>query len=339
MNGFISILAANPVEHVIDKPLMTWGHDLPSFLSSDGSIWWISNVTVMLVVGAIVTALLVVPAARRIATGKTRSLDDYRTQGTLANLVESVCLYLRDDVFKSVLEDQTDRFTPILWTFFWYILVCNLLGLIPLADITGTFLGITGTFLGWGHHGHGIGGTATQSIWVTGALAITAFLFYNFTAFIKSPLGYLKHLTAGAPIFMWPIMVPVEILGTFIKPFALAIRLFANMTGGHLVIAVFLSFVPVMIKSMGPAGYGMAVVPMLGAIAINMLEILVAFIQAYIFTFLTCLFLGQLVVHEHEEHHHEQVEHVMPHGMATDPDQVVDAEAVHLGASHAAGRH
>ncbi|NJL32256.1 MAG: F0F1 ATP synthase subunit A [Phycisphaerales bacterium] len=116
-------------------------------------------------------------------------------------------------------------------------------------------------------------------------------------------------------MFMWPLMVPVEILGTFIKPFALAIRLFANMTGGHLVIAVFLSFVPVVIQALGPVGYGMAIAPLLGAFAINMLEILVGFIQAYIFTFLTCLFLGQLVVHEHEEHeeHHDEHGHEDAH--------------------------
>lgn len=286
------LAAASPVSHVVDGEI--YGQ------------WYISNVTVMLVVAAVVTALLVIPAAKRIATGKTgRTADDFRAQGTLANLVESVCVYLRNDVFKPVLQDQTDRFTPILWTFFWFILVCNLLGLVPLRDITG-LMGI--------NHGHGIGGTATQSIWVTGALAMISFLFYNITAFIKSPVGYLKHLTGGSPAYMWVLMVPVEILGTFIKPFALAIRLFANMTGGHLVLAVFLSFVPVVIHALGPVGYGLAFAPMLGAFAINMLEILVGFIQAYIFTFLTCLFLGQLVVHEHEEHEEPQEENHQPHG-------------------------
>ena len=298
----IAILAAgSPVAHVVDGSI--YGQ------------WYISNVTVMLVLAAIVTALLVIPAARRIATGKTgRTADDFRAQGTLANLVESICVYLRNDVFKPVLQDQTDRFTPILWTFFFFILICNLLGLVPLRDLTG-MLGI--------NHGHGIGGTATQSIWVTAALAAISFLFYNITAFIKSPIGYLKHLTGGAPAYMWILMVPVELLGTFIKPFALAIRLFANMTGGHLVLAVFLSFVPVVIKALGPVGYGLAIAPMLGAFAINMLEILVGFIQAYIFTFLTCLFLGQLVVHEHEEHeeHHDEHGHDHEHGHAHAPKE------------------
>ena len=282
----LHLLASDPVAHVIDKPI---------YKNADGSIWWVSNVTIMLVAGALVTALLVIPAARRINTGKERRLDDFRAQGILANLVEVVCVYLRDEVFRPVLGNQTDRFCPMLWTFFWFILVCNLMGLIPFVDI----IKIGGT---------GIGGTATQSIWVTSALASIAFLFWNGVALIKDPLGYLKHLTAGAPWYMWFIMVPIELIGTAIKPFALAIRLFANMTGGHLVLAVLLSFVGPLVKMAG-AGKGLVILPVLGAVAINMLEILVALIQAYIFTFLTCLFLGQLVVHEHEEHEDHEAGH------------------------------
>lgn len=294
-------MAAGPVAHVTDKPILEaqiGGLDL----------WVVSNVTVMLVVSALVTCLLIIPAARRIQTGQARTIDDFRAQGTLANMVESVCVFLRDEVFRGVLGDQTDRFTPMLWTFFWYILTCNLVGLVPILDITA--------MLGLGHHGHGIGGTATQSIWVTGGLAAVSFVFYNVTAFVKDPVGYLKHLTGGAPLLMWPIMIPVEIMGTLIKPFALAIRLFANMTGGHLVIAVLLSFVGPVMQSLGSAGLPVAGLSILGAAGINFLEILVAFIQAYIFTFLTCLFLGQLVVHEHEEHHEHGLQPGAEHAAA-----------------------
>jgi F-type H+-transporting ATPase subunit a len=306
------LLAVDPVGHVTDKPLVTGeAFGIP--------LWWVSNVTIMLLLGAIVTALIVIPAARRIRAGQERTLDDFRAQGTWANLVEAVCVYLRDDVFRGVLGDQTDRFTPILWTFFWFILVCNVMGLLPLLDLTA-LLGLT-------FHGHGIGGTATQSIWVTGALAVTAFVFYNVTAFIKSPRGYLRHLTGGAPWFMWAIMVPVEILGTLIKPFALAIRLFANMTGGHLVIAVLLSFVPAVFRALGVGGGApIALASILGAVGINLLEVLVAFIQAFIFTFLTCLFLGQLVVHEHEHGKASGEEH--GHGPEQGP------KAAHAAAAH-----
>lgn len=283
--------ASNPVGHVTDKPIY-------------GS-WVVSNVTVMLLLSGILTLLVVIPAAKRIATGKTGTLDDLRTRGTLANLVEAMCLYLRDEVFRPVLHDQTDRFIPVLWTFFFFILINNLLGLIPLVDITAAF-GINpvdGVPVG-------IGGTATQSIWVTGTLAVIAFVWFNGTAILKDPLGYLKHLTAGAPAYMWPIMVPVEIIGTFVKPFALALRLFANMTGGHIIVATLLSFVVGLSTVLGNVvGHGLAILPLAGTIAIYFLEVLVAFIQAFIFTFLTGLFLGQLVVHAHDDHGEEATAH------------------------------
>lgn len=316
MLRFLTLAAADPVSHVIDKPILVVG-----------DLWVISNVTVMLVLAAIVTATIILPAARRITTGPRGTIDDLRAKGMLANFVESICVYLREQVFQPVLGDQTDRFAPMLWTFFWYILVCNLLGLVPLLDLTAMF-GI--------NHGHGIGGTATQSIWVTGALALIAFLFWNGVALAKDPVGYLKHLTAGAPWFMWPIMVPVELIGMVVKPFALALRLFANMTGGHIIIAVLLSFVVALINAFrgGAVGYGLAVIPVLGSVAINILEILVAFIQAFIFTFLTTLFLGQLVVHEHEEHDEHATEH---HGVEGQPHHAVGHRDVPLtepGAAH-----
>lgn len=305
------LAAANPIDHVIDKPLITL--DAGRWVGTDGhNLWLVSNVTVMLVACAVLTALIVIPASRRIRTGNNRNIDDFRTQGLMANLVESVCLFLRNDVFKGVLGHDTDKYTPMLWSMFWFILICNLVGLIPILDVTAMF-GV--------NHGHGIGGTATQSIWVTGAMALIAATFYMGTAFLKDPVAFLKHLTGGAPWFMWVIMIPVEIAGYAIKPFALAIRLFANMTGGHLVIAVLLGFVKTAYDAMGPGGaIGLGIPSVLGATGINLLEVLVAFIQAYIFTFLTCLFLGQLVVHEHEEGHDEHGEehdHAHGHGKET----------------------
>lgn len=282
------LAAANPVGHVTDKP---WWDQ-----------WYFSNVTFMLLLSAFVTALLIIPAAKRITTGKTNTLDDYRAQGLKANLVEVVCLYLRDQVFKPMLGDQTDRFCPMLWTFFWFILINNLLGLVPLVDIT-TALGINPMTDAHGDKvAVGIGGTATQSIWVTATLALISFLWFNGIALVKDPVGFLKHLTGGAPVFMWPIMVVVEIIGLFVKPCALALRLFANMTGGHIIVATLLGFVTSLSLWKAGVGHGLALLPLLGTIAIYFLELLVAFIQAYIFTFLSALFLSQLVVHHGDDH-------------------------------------
>lgn len=296
------LAAANPVDHVTDKPILVgdWGL---------GEGWIISNVTVMLVLAGVVTLAILIPAARKIATGERKTLDDFRAQGMMANLVEIICISLRDTVFKPVLKDQTDKHSPILWTFFWFILICNLLGLVPLVDITAAAGQIVGFRWPGQEQFHGVGGTATQSIWVTAGLTLIAFFYYNLAGLIKDPVGYFKHLTGGAPVFMWPIMIPVEILGIFVKPFALLMRLFANMTGGHVVIAAMLSFVYMLIKGLGPVGYGLAIFPILGATGIYFLEILVCFIQAFVFTFLVTLFLGQLVVHDHGHHDHGHDEH------------------------------
>lgn len=212
------IAATNPVDHVIDR---AWFRD-----SEGNDLWYISNATFMLIVSGIVTCLLVIPAAKRIKTGETQTLDDLRSQGILANMIEAVCLYLLEKAFRPILGDDADKYAPMLWTMFFFILVTNLLGLVPLVDLTGGLLGL--------NQDHGVGGTATQSIWVTGALALIAFVWWNAIALKKDVVGFFAHLTAGTPWFLWPLMVPIEIVGLFVKPFALALRLFANLSLIHI---------------------------------------------------------------------------------------------------------
>ena len=118
------------------------------------------------------------------------------------------------------------------------------------------------------------------------------------------------NLRRMLPILL--IVIVVEFAGIFIKPIALALRLCANMTGGHILLAVLFSFVPSMIQAFGNLGYGMAIIPILGGAAITLLELLVAFLQAFIFTFLTGLFLGQLVHHDHEHEHTPEVYEAKP---------------------------
>lgn len=274
----------NPLEHVIDKPIV-----------EAGGLWIVSNVTIMLALSGLVAMVTLVLAASRIRTGQARTVHDYRTEGIWANIVESVCVYLRNEVFRPVLGKDTDKFTPILWSLFWFILICNLFGLVPFKDLTGGLLGL--------NHHHGYGGTATQSIFVTGALALVAFCVINIPPLLRDPVGYVRHLTGGTPWFLWPLMIPIELLGIFVKPFALCMRLFANMTGGHVVVAVMLMFIKMLIDNIGgPIGYGMSLLPFLAMVGIYFLEIVVAVIQAFVFAFLTCIFLGQLIHHEHDTH-------------------------------------
>ena len=165
----------------------------------------------------------------------------------------------------------------------------NLIGLLPLAAVTPLF--------GW----H-IGGTPTGNIWVTATLATSTLLMMLINGLRLGGRAYLAHFCPG-PLWLAPILAPVEIVGVIAKAFALAVRLFANMLAGHVLLAILLSFILQAGSAMG-AGIGLAVaLPVItGSVAISLLEIFVAFLQAFIFTFLTALFIGMSVnVHHHED--------------------------------------
>ena len=188
----------------------------------------------------------------------------------LANLVEVFVVFIRDEIVLSVIGKEGLKYLHYFLTLFFFILLCNLFGLIP------------------------YGATATGNLAVTGGLAFLSFILIQLAGIKKHGLiGYYKGLVPhGVPGFVAPIMFIVEFLGLFAKAFALTVRLFANMTAGHIVILSLIGLIFVF-KSVlvAPISIGFA-------IFINLLEILVAFIQAYIFTMLTALFVG-LSIHQH----------------------------------------
>ncbi len=197
------------------------------------------------------------------------------------NAIELVVLYIRDDVVRPNIPHlrTADSLLPYFLGLFFFILLLNLMGLIP--------------------GGH----TATGTIPVTLALAITAFFVINITAIKVSGAGaWFKHLTGGAPWYLWPIMIPIEIVGLFIKPFALTIRLFANMSAGHIILFSLLGLL-FFFKNvfLSPAIVGFS-------IFIYFLELLVAFLQAYIFTMLTAIFVG-LAIGDHAPGAHGEESH------------------------------
>jgi len=205
---------------------------------------------------------------------------DTAPKGTFQNLFEGLIMFVRDDIARPNLGDKTDKYLPFLLTAFFFILTCNLLGLVP------------------------FGSTATSNLMVTAVLA-------SFT-FVITQLGgtkdYWMHIfwPPGIPTFVKPILMPVEILGILTKPIALAIRLFANMTAGHLVILSLIGLIFSFANIFGPgAGYGVAPVSIAFALFIYLLELLVSFIQAYVFTMLSALFIGMAI----EEHHHHDEAH------------------------------
>jgi F-type H+-transporting ATPase subunit a len=189
----------------------------------------------------------------------------------LGAAVEALVVFVRDEIAeKNIGHGDGARFTPLLLSFFFFILVAALLGLMPFQA------------------------TSTGNISVTMGLAVVAFFAMQWAGISKH--GVVHHFAAmvppGLPKWLLPIMVPVELLGMFSRPFALMVRLFANMLAGHMVIATLLLLIPLMAAVSTAFGILMIPISLLLALFIMLLEVLVAFIQAYIFTLLTSIFIG-----------------------------------------------
>lgn len=190
----------------------------------------------------------------------------------IAKFIEPLIVFVRDDIAKSNIGDKKyQKYVPYLLTIFFFIFFNNLLGLVPI--IPG-------------------GANLTGNLSVTMFLAICTLVITLFSA----NKNYWKHIfaTPGVPVALLPIMIPIEIVGIFTKPFALMIRLFANMTAGHIIVLALISIIFIN-KSVA---WGALSVPM--ALFISVLELLVAFLQAYLFALLSALFIGAAV----EEAHH-----------------------------------
>jgi F-type H+-transporting ATPase subunit a len=294
----VLLASSNPIHHILDKPVS--GADT------------ITIHMVSLVVAAVVTLIVLRYAASRISVGdESQGTDRYLTKGRIPQVIEVITLYLRDSVIKPVLGPDTNRFLPYLLSVFYFILTCNLLGMVPFADIQ-TVIGKLAfqTEGDWSV----FGGTATSNINVTIALAIVSFIVIQVHAFRSLGVGgWAHHLTGGAPLYLLPIMLPIEFMGMFIKPAALAIRLFANMVGGHTMLAVLMMFGMMAFEATSSWAItgSISLVSMIAAVVISFLELFVAFLQAFIFMFLTTVFIGQMSHHgeEHDEHALETAAH------------------------------
>jgi F-type H+-transporting ATPase subunit a len=206
-----------------------------------------------------------------VAQLSVRSYRGGRVPRGVGAAVESLVVFVRDEVAEpNIGHGDGRKFTPLLCSFFFFILVAALVGLIPKAA------------------------TSTGNIAVTLALATVSFAAQQWAGISKYGIvGHFKSLVPpGMPLLLLPIMIPVEILGMFTKPFALTVRLFANMLAGHMVITTLLLLIPLMGQLHWLAGAAMTPISLVLAVFIMMLEVLVAFIQAYIFTLLSAIFIG-----------------------------------------------
>jgi F-type H+-transporting ATPase subunit a len=239
-------------------PIMIGGHALD--LSPTKHV-------VMMIVAALLSCLVLISAARAQGRHAARG----RAPGGLSGTIEATVLYVRNEVILPAVGPHGEGFVPYLLTVFFFILFVNMLGLVP------------------------YGSTATGNVSVTGMLAIIAFVVIEIAGIRALGKNYINT------IFYWPhdlpvwgrflmtlIMTPVELLGKFTKPFALTIRLFANMTAGHVMVLALISI----IFTFG--SWAVGILPFAMAVAIMALELFVSFLQAYVFTLLVASFIGQI---------------------------------------------
>lgn len=202
----------------------------------------------------------------------------------LQSFLEVIILFIRDDIAKaSIGEKKYERFLPFLLTTFFFILINNLLGLIPF-------------FPG--------GANVTGNIAVTLVLALFTFIITTFAG----NKNYWKHIVNAPGVPWWlklpiPLMPIIEIIGVFTKPFVLMVRLFANISAGHIIILGFMSLIFIFGNMNTAFGFSVSPISLLFAIFMGMLELLVAFLQAYVFTLLSAIYFG-LATEEHHEAHH-----------------------------------
>ncbi len=289
----LSPLFADAVAHVLDEGWL-------------GSEHFGTKYQLLVVLAAVVVAGLMIPLARQVATGEP-------VRGPLWNALEGLLLFIRDEVarpnihsghdhhpdtqsdkaghdheareaYKDHEHYLADKYVPFLWTLFLFILVCNLLGMIP--------------FLG----------SPTASISVTLVLAGIVFVVITISALLKlGPVGYVRSFIPSLKadnlpmqLFLWVAIVPliavIEFAGSILRAVILAIRLFANLFAGHVALGVIFAFAVGLNGSLNYGGWAAAVV--MGT-ALSVLELFVAFLQAFVFVLLTSIFLGLQLNPEH----------------------------------------
>jgi F-type H+-transporting ATPase subunit a len=192
-------------------------------------------------------------------------------------LTAGFCLWVRDDLVEPTMGKELGRkFLPLLMFLFFFIVVQNVMGLAPLSV------------------------TPTASVFVTCALALITFGIMLIGGIIaQGPVAFFKNLVPEVPLFLWPLMFVIELASFFIKPAALMIRLFANMTGGHLVVISFTALIFLFVGMFGQVGVALSPVWVGAAVFIMIIEAFVALVQAYIFTLLSALFIGASIHPEH----------------------------------------
>ena len=241
----------DPIEQFHIEKLFTIGHiGNQEIAFTNSSAYMFGSV-------ALIT-LLMVGAGKRLVPGRIQSVAEIA--------YEFVANTIRSNAGKDGM-----KFFPLVFTLFMFILVANMVGLIPYAF------------------------TITSHIIITVSLALLVFLTVLVYGFAKNGLRFFKlFVPSGVPIYILPLVVFIEVFSFFLRPISHSVRLFANMLAGHIALKVFASFIP-LLAGLGVLGWAGATLPLGMVVALTALELLVAFLQAYVFTILTCIYLNDAI--------------------------------------------
>ena len=286
----------NIIHHVSNSDISHPIIHLPTLFGINFSVT--KHVFMLWLVSLLVGIVVIVPVRRFLSS------DRSVPTGWMSAL-ETIVQFIRDSIVKpNVGPKWVMTWTPLVLTFFFFILFANGVGMIPIFDVLGAFnrfiLGVPASdshnVLNGMLHG---GTTVTGNFNVTAGLAVITF-FSIIIAGAKAH-GFIKHWANLVPHGLaWPvyiILIPIEIIGMFVKPFALTMRLAANMTGGHIAILAILSFMAIFAERFQSVftGIGLALFSVPMAVAISGLEIIVVLVQAYVFTLLSAVFIGMAI--------------------------------------------
>jgi F-type H+-transporting ATPase subunit a len=255
-------MAMQPMEQFEVTPVM--GMDHPLFTIAGHPIYF-TNQSLLMIIVAMAASLFLSLAVKpgRLVPSKTQSLAEVSYE-FVANMIHS-----------ATGEDGL-KFFPFVFTLFIFVLCCNFFGMVP-----------------WSF-------TVTSQIAVTFSLALLVIAVVIVTGFAKHGLGFFKLFVPHAPWYLLVLLVPIEVISFLTRPISLSVRLFANMLAGHTMLAVFAGFV-VLLGGAGGVLPALSVLPLALIVAILLLELLVAFLQAYVFAILTCIYLNE-ALHLHDHH-------------------------------------
>ncbi len=286
----------NIIHHVSNSDIHHPIFHLPHLFNIDMSV---TKHVLMLWIVVVSVALFVILPVQQFIKKKTM------IPSGLINLLEIVVTFVRDTIVRpNVGPKWVNNWAPLILTFLFFIFFANAIGMIPIFDLLGVVnrfvlhvpINDSNNFINGLLHG---GPTATGNFNVTAALAMIT--FFSIIIAGARAHGFIQHwknlVPHGLPGFVYVILIPIEIIGMFVKPFALTMRLAANMTGGHIALLAILSFMAIFADMFHSvfAGIGVAIISVPMAAAISGLEIIVVIVQAYVFTLLSAVFIGMAI--------------------------------------------